>query len=126
MGPKLEETKMVNKPKAQGTRFETRIVQLLQEAGLYAQRLPEGGPNDEGDIEIHTDHRHFIIETKDRQRLNIHDALAAATTKAPNKHVAVSDHGTWFRSGARHERRPVSEVAGVPVGVTERSTIGTL
>ena len=34
---------MVNRPKDQGTRFETRIVRLLQEAGLYARRLPEGG-----------------------------------------------------------------------------------
>ena len=55
---------MVNRPKDQGTRFESRIVRLLQDAGLYARRLPEGGPNDEGDIELVTDH-YWIIEAKE-------------------------------------------------------------
>ena len=112
---------MVNRPKAQGTRFETRIVRLLQEAGLYAHRLPEGGPNDKGDIEILTD-RHWIIEAKDRQRLNIHDALAAATTKAPGKHVAV----VWRRMSTRQPDQQRRHEIGEPIVAISLDTFITM
>lgn len=42
----------MNKPKAQGTAFETAFVRQCQTAGLLADRMPEGGMNDAGDVWI--------------------------------------------------------------------------
>lgn len=42
----------MNKPKAQGTAWETAFVRKAQEAGLLADRMPEGGMNDAGDVWI--------------------------------------------------------------------------
>ena len=41
---------MVNKPKIQGTAFETELVRRIQDRGLLADRLAEGGGNDKGDV----------------------------------------------------------------------------
>ena len=43
---------MVNKPKIQGTRFETYIVNKAKSLGMWSRRLAEGGSKDEGDLEI--------------------------------------------------------------------------
>ena len=43
---------MVNKPKIQGTRFETQTKELLQSWGYKAYRLAEGGMADEGDVQV--------------------------------------------------------------------------
>ena len=56
----------MSKSKAQGTRFETYLVNRFREAGLSARRLAEGGSNDLGDIEIGT---RFIVEAKHRTNL---------------------------------------------------------
>lgn len=48
----------MNKPKAQGTAWETAFVRMAQDAGLIAQRLPEGGANDAGDV--------WLIDTPSR------------------------------------------------------------
>ena len=42
---------MVNKPKIQGTAFETLTVNKLNDYGFKAKRLAEGGSKDKGDIE---------------------------------------------------------------------------
>ena len=42
---------MVNKPKIQGTAFETLTVNKLNEYGFKSKRLAEGGSKDKGDIE---------------------------------------------------------------------------
>jgi len=42
----------VTRPKDQGTAWETELVNRAQTAGLLADRLPEGGPNDRGDVWI--------------------------------------------------------------------------
>jgi len=43
----------MSKPKAQGTAWESALVRQIQDAGLGADRLPEGGMRDAGDIWIH-------------------------------------------------------------------------
>ena len=40
------------RPKDQGTRWETAVVRKAQDLGLLADRLPEGGPHDAGDLWI--------------------------------------------------------------------------
>ena len=42
----------MNKPKAQGTAWETALVRQCQTAGLLSDRMPEGGMNDAGDVWI--------------------------------------------------------------------------
>lgn len=42
----------MNKPKRQGTAWETALVRKAQDAGLMADRMPEGGMNDAGDVWI--------------------------------------------------------------------------
>lgn len=42
----------MNKPKKQGTAWETALVRQAQDAGLMADRLPEGGMWDCGDVWI--------------------------------------------------------------------------
>jgi len=79
---------MVNKPKIQGTAFETLTVNKLNEYGFKAKRLAEGGSNDKGDIECEntfTDvlpYPKMIFEAKHRQNLNVHQTLAKAKEKA--------------------------------------------
>jgi hypothetical protein len=42
----------MNKPKQQGTAWETSLVNQAQEVGLMAGRFPEGGMHDVGDVWI--------------------------------------------------------------------------
>ena len=79
---------MVNKPKIQGTAFETLTVNKLNEYGFIARRLAEGGSKDLGDIEcINTfinilPYPKIIFEAKHRANLNVHQTLAKAKEKA--------------------------------------------
>lgn len=79
---------MVNKPKIQGTRFETLIVNKLNEFGFKAKRLAEGGSQDEGDIECFNTftsllpHPRVVLEAKHRANLNVHQTLHKAKEKS--------------------------------------------
>ena len=75
---------MVNKPKKQGTAFETWIKHRLNMLeGITADRLPEGGSRDIGDIHAATidNELHVVLEAKARERLNPHRVLADAKEK---------------------------------------------
>ena len=79
---------MVNKPKIQGTAFETLTVNKLNEYGFIARRLAEGGSKDLGDIECMNTfinmlpYPKIIFEAKHRANLNVHQTLAKAKEKA--------------------------------------------
>jgi hypothetical protein len=79
---------MRTRPKALGTRFETRTVRLLQDEGLVAERLAEGGLHDRGDIRVLTD-REWVGECKDRMSLNLPATLEDAIRKAGHHDVFV-------------------------------------
>ena len=73
----------MNRPKDQGTRFETWLLRYLSGAGLNARRLAPAGLHDGGDIELVDGHGDvWRLEAKDRERLNIHQELAAIVSKA--------------------------------------------
>lgn len=77
---------MVNKPKIQGTRFETATVNLLKSWGFKSYRLAEGGMKDEGDVQVEIfngilPQPEIILECKARQNLNIHQTYHKATQK---------------------------------------------
>jgi len=79
---------MVNKPKIQGTAFETLTVNKLNEYGFIARRLAEGGSKDLGDIECENTfagvipNPKIIFEAKHRANLNVHQTLSKAKEKA--------------------------------------------
>lgn len=79
---------MVNKPKIQGTAFETLTVNKLNEYGFKSKRLAEGGSKDKGDIECEVPfagilpYPKIIFEAKHRANLNVHQTLAKSKEKA--------------------------------------------
>jgi len=76
------------KPKNLGTQLETWTVRKAQTHNLTAERLPEGGTNDRGDIRIQTNIE-WIGECKNRTNLNIHQELTKAIKKAGHPHTFI-------------------------------------
>jgi Holliday junction resolvase len=72
----------MSKPKAQGTRHESWIVQELQALGIQARRLAEGGAADEGDVEATINGTRWVLEGKATQTLNVQKILGKARRKA--------------------------------------------
>ena len=77
---------MANKPKIQGTRFESATRDLLLNWGFKAYRLAEGGLKDEGDVQVEIDNGYLpkpeiVFECKARQNLNIHQTYHKASQK---------------------------------------------
>jgi hypothetical protein len=99
---------MRSRPRDLGTKMESRIVAAAQAAGLIAERLAEGGSADRGDVRIWTD-TEWVIESKDRERLNIHQELEKALLKSGTADTAV----VWRRmtraagNTRRHQDGPV-------------------
>ena len=72
----------MSKPKAQGTRHESWIVNELESINLKARRLAEGGSDDEGDVETTIGGIRWVLEGKARQSLNVQKTLGKARKKA--------------------------------------------
>jgi hypothetical protein len=72
----------MSKPKAQGTRHESWIVNELANINLTARRLAEGGSADEGDVEATIGGTRWVLEGKARQNLNVQKTLGKARKKA--------------------------------------------
>jgi hypothetical protein len=104
---------MTNKPKIQGTKHETWIVDRLKAAGIYARRIAEGGSKDIGDVLAATeDGGEWVIEAKATQTLNVTRVLGKALDKSGVKNTAL----IWKRltkSKGNTNRTP----DGVPVVV---------
>ncbi len=88
---------MVNKPKIQGTKFETWLVNKFNSWGdrYKAERLAEGGIKDIGDIKLKLKngmipYKDFVIEAKARQALNVHQTLHKAKNKADGYPVILA------------------------------------
>jgi len=74
---------MVNKPKQQGTAYETFCVNRLNEMPYTkAQRLAEGGMNDKGDLLVEKNKFDMVCECKNRTNLNLHQTLNKAIQKS--------------------------------------------
>ena len=86
----------MNKPKIQGTAFETLVVNKLNNYGFKARRLAEGGSKDEGDIECEVPfaeilpYPRVVLEAKHRANLNVHQTLAKAKEKAGDSDVILA------------------------------------
>ena len=74
---------MVNKPKRQGTKNEVRVGDWFATFSKQVIRLAEGGTTDAGDLAIEDVNADWwIIECRDRERMNAHKVLAKAKAKA--------------------------------------------
>lgn len=112
---------MTNKPKMQGTRWETQVVTLLKSfIGVRSQRrIAEGGLKDIGDI-TWKDYTGsvWIGECKATQTLNATRVLGKARVKSPHPKTTVL---FWKRltklKGGQKKRTPDGEAAVVVMGL---------
>ena len=73
----------MNKPKQQGTAFESALVQHFRDENLEATRFAEGGSLDLGDLWFDDAHSYmWIVEAKATERLNVTRVLAKAREKS--------------------------------------------
>jgi hypothetical protein len=102
---------MVNKPKMQGTAFESFLVTSLNLATHpwgRARRIAEGGANDEGDITyIDGFNQTWVIEAKATQTLNVTRVLGKAREKGGTYTVLAWKRLT--RSKGNSKRTPDGE-----------------
>lgn len=110
----------MSKARDQGTRYETSIVNRLNEWSckvsrpFFAQRIAEGGIADRGDIDLDLgadDRLPLVIEAKHRQALNLHQTVAKANRKAGLSRSVVFWKKLTRKAGA--ERRTADGVAEV-------------
>lgn len=102
----------MNKPKQQGTAFETWTRKALESLGFTSRRIAEGGSLDEGDVETFINGR-WIIECKATSNLNIQEVLGKARRKAGGAPVIL----VWKRLVRRAGKQVRVPVAGERVVV---------
>jgi len=80
----------MGKSKAQGTAWETELVNRFNSEELHAERIAEGGANDIGDIRLRdVIGDEWIIEAKATERLNVTRVLSKARAKSGTAGRAV-------------------------------------
>ena len=102
----------MNKPRMQGTAFETWLVKWLNRiSGVVAERLAEGGSQDQGDIRFYDMFEQvWYVECKAREVLNVTRELSKARLKSPDpQHTVLA----WKRLVKNGGKRRVSD--GEPV-----------
>lgn len=104
---------MANKPKQQGTAYESAVVKRLTSWGHTARRLAEGGSLDEGDIEATVHGVRVVVEAKARQVLSVQDVLAKTRGKAGRGSVPVLAWKRLVPVAGSSRRRPVAGEAEV-------------
>lgn len=97
----------MSKPKAQGTRHESWIVQELQALGIQARRLAEGGAADEGDVEATINGQRWVLEGKARQNLNVQKTLGKARKKAGGETPVAVIWKRLVKTAGYTNRQPV-------------------
>jgi Holliday junction resolvase len=76
--------KMSNPNKRKGSAFESAILQWLRGKGLLAEKLALAGTNDEGDIVCFVSGQPYVLELKNRAKLELPQFWKEATTEAVN------------------------------------------
>lgn len=95
----------MNRPKAKGTRRETWVVKVLQDAGLVAKRASNNMPS--LDVEATAGPFPLNFEVKDRGQLKLHETLE----QVQNRYPKCIPHVVWHRTRKAENKR-------VPVGPT--------
>ncbi len=81
---------MANKPKAQGTAWESALVEHFRGENLESARLAEGGISDAGDLWVDDEYNNvWIVEAKATERLNVTRVLGKAIKKGGPRTVLI-------------------------------------
>jgi hypothetical protein len=111
----------MNKPKKQGTEFETWMVNWLNKASTVgsAERLAEGGLKDLGDIRFVTDYGlEWFIECKAAERLNVTRVLSNARRKSGSGKTTMLAWKRLVKPGEGKTRRvPDGEPVVIVMGL---------
>lgn len=87
----------MNRSGAKGTKWETKIVEALRDAGfIHAERRRLGGARDRGDI---TGIPGIVIEAKDTNRLALSEAVDEAVVEAANDNGSIG--AAWIHRKGR-------------------------
>lgn len=70
--------------KAKGSKFETDVMKFLRGLGHFAERLAKAGASDEGDIVCIIAGQTYILECKNRKKLDLPTFWAEAEKEAKN------------------------------------------
>ena len=70
--------------KAKGSKFETDVMKYLRKLGHFAERLAKAGASDEGDIVTIIAGQTYILECKNRKKMDLPTFWAEAEKEAKN------------------------------------------
>ena len=70
--------------KVKGSKFETDVMKYLRSLGYFAERLAKAGSNDEGDIVTIIAGQTYILECKNRKKIDLPQFWSEAQTEAAN------------------------------------------
>ena len=70
--------------KAKGSKFETDIMKFLRTLGHFAERLAKAGASDEGDIVTIIAGKTYILECKNRKKIDLPTFWEEAQKEAKN------------------------------------------
>jgi Holliday junction resolvase len=70
--------------KAKGSKFETDVMKYLRKLGHFAERLAKAGASDEGDIVTIIAGQTYILECKNRKKIDLPTFWAEALKEAAN------------------------------------------
>lgn len=62
---------MVNKNGRKGSAFETGVMKWLRDKGVVAERLTKAGAKDEGDLVVIVAGQTYILELKNRNKIDL-------------------------------------------------------
>jgi Holliday junction resolvase len=70
--------------KAKGTKFESDVMKYIRSFGHFAERLAKAGANDEGDLVTIIAGQTFILECKNRKKIDLPAFWKEAQKEAAN------------------------------------------
>lgn len=70
--------------KVKGSKFETDVMKYIRYLGHFAERLAKAGSNDEGDIVTIIAGQTYILECKNRKKMDLPTFWAEAVKEAQN------------------------------------------
>lgn len=70
--------------KAKGSKFETDVMKWLRSLGHFAERLAKAGANDEGDLVTIIANETYILECKNRKKIDLPAFWDEAQVEAKN------------------------------------------
>ena len=70
--------------KTKGTKFETDVMKYLRSLGHFVERLAKAGANDEGDLVAIVAGQTYVLELKNRKKIDLPSFWKEAQVEAEN------------------------------------------